>query len=118
VQVSEDRITNPPSIPEIDFDTGVATAEGEYKLADQTYAQLVEHLARDKSARVSPALLADINHFYADPQAKDAVKDKPKHWAKLETALAAVRQIPVAPSVQAAHTVTNAVRSNAAQVGQ
>ena len=106
VQVSGERITDPPPIPEIDFDTGAATAEGEYKLADQTYAQLVEHLASDKNAQLSPALLADINHFYVNPQAKDALRAKPKSWAKLETALAAVRQMPVAP-VQAMHTAAN-----------
>ncbi len=97
--VSDDRATDPPKLPELDFDTGAATAEGEYKLADQTYAQLVEQLASDKNARLSPALLADINHFYADPQAKDALKAKRKSWAKLQTALAAVRQMPaVAPN--------------------
>lgn len=94
--VSNDRITNPPLIPELDFDTGAPTAEGEYKLADQTYAQLVEHLASDKNAQLSPTLLADINHFYANPQAKDALKAKPEDWAKLQSALITVRQIPVA----------------------
>jgi hypothetical protein len=121
VKVSDNRITDPPPIPELDFDTGAATADGEYKLADQTYAQLVEHLASDKNAQMSPALLADINHFYADAKAKDAVKAKPKDWVKVETALAAVRQMPVAPPaspVQTAHTAISAVRSNGAQVGQ
>jgi hypothetical protein len=121
VKVSGNRITDPPPIPELDFDTGAATADGEYKLADQTYAQLVEHLASDKNAQMSPALLADINHFYADPQAKDAVKAKPKDWVKVETALAAVRQMPVAPPaspVQTAHTAISTGRSNGAQVGQ
>jgi hypothetical protein len=121
VQVSDDRAADPPPIPELDFDTGAATAEGEYKLADQTYAQLVEHLASDKNAQLSPALLADINHFYADPQAKDALRAKPKEWAELETALAAVRQMPVAPPaspVEAAHTVAGAGVSNGAPVGQ
>jgi hypothetical protein len=121
VKVSDHRLTNPPQIPELDFDTGAATADGEYKLADQTYAQLVEHLASDKNAQMSPGLLADINHFYADPQAKDAVKAKPKDWAKVETALAAVRQMPVAPPaspVQAAHTAISGAGSNGAQVAQ
>ena len=122
-QVSDAPLTNPPPIPELDFDTGAPTTEGEYKLADQTYAQLVEHLAKDKNAQLTPALLADINHFYADPQAnfKDALRAKPKSWAELQTALAAVRQMPLAPPASplpATHTATNAVRSNAAQVGQ
>jgi hypothetical protein len=122
-QVSDAPLTNPPPIPELDFDTGAPTTEGEYKLADQTYAQLVEHLAKGKNAQLTPALLADINHFYADPQAnfKDALRAKPKSWAELQTALTAVRQMPLAPPASplpATHTATNAVRSNAAQVGQ
>ena len=118
VQVSADRLTAPPQIPELDFDTGAPTAEGEYKLADQTYAQLVEHLATDKNAQLTPALLADINHFYADPHAKDALQAKPKHWAKLQAALAIVRQKPVAPPPSPIHTATTAVPSNAPQIAQ
>lgn len=101
--VSAASITAPPPIPELDFDTGAPTAEGEYKLADQTYAQLVEHLASDKNAQLSPTLLADINHFYANPQAPDALKARPEDWAKLQAALITVRQIPVAvPDANAA----------------
>jgi len=101
--VSADRASDPPPIPEFDFDTGAPTAEGEYKLADQTYAQLVEHLASDKNAQLSPTLLADINHFYANPQAKDAIRAKPEEWTKLQSALITVRQIPVAvPDANAA----------------
>ena len=104
--VSDDRIADPPPIPELDFDTGAPTAEGEYKLADQTYAQLVEHLASDKNAQLSPTLLADINHFYANPQAKDALKAKPEEWAKLQSALVTVRQIPVVvPDATAATSI-------------
>jgi hypothetical protein len=95
---------DPPAIPELDFDTGAPTAEGEYKLADQTYAQLTEQLAGDKNAQLTATLLAAINHFYADPQAKDAVKAKPETWAKLQTALIAVRQMPVNPPAPAPTT--------------
>lgn len=97
--VSENSRTRPPAIPEMDFDTGAATAEGEYKLADQTYAQLVEHLASDNNAHLTPELMTNINRFYANPQATDAVKAKRKHWAKLQTALAKVRQMPVEQDV-------------------
>lgn len=88
---------HPPAIPELDFDTGAPTAEGEYKLADQTYAQWVEHLASDKNAHLTPGIAADIDHFYKNPQAEDAVKDKPKQWARLEKALSQVRRKPVNP---------------------
>jgi len=48
------------------FDTGKPTSEGKYKLADQTYAALLEKLAETK-ATVSESLRADILAFYKDP---------------------------------------------------
>ncbi len=87
----------PPSIPELDFDTGGETTQGEYKLADLTYAQWVEHLASDKNAHITPGILADIDHFYRNPRAKDALEDKPKKWAQLKEALQIVRDKPVTP---------------------
>jgi hypothetical protein len=91
---------DPPAIPELDLDTGAPTADGEYMLADQTYALLAEQLAHDKNAQLSPALLAAINHFYADPSAPDVLRATPQKWAKLQAALATVRQMSVkCPSI-------------------
>jgi hypothetical protein len=45
-----------------DFDTGQPTRLGEYKLADETYAELVSRLK--KKADVPPAIRADIARFY------------------------------------------------------
>ena len=88
----------PQAIPELDFDTGAPTAEGEYGLADKTYANWVETLAEKKNAELSVALLADINHFYADPTATDELKAKPKQWAELQQALEKLRQRSLSPA--------------------
>ena len=103
-RVAESPADKPPTPPELDFDTGRPTNEGEYKLADESYAWLVEHLASDGHAQVRPALLADLDHFYRDPQANDALKDKPKDWLKLQDSLAKVRTAPLVttPVVSAA----------------
>jgi hypothetical protein len=45
-----------------DFDTGQPTRLGEYKLADETYAELVTRLK--KKTDVPPAMRADIGRFY------------------------------------------------------
>lgn len=90
-RVAEEPAAKPPKLEELDFDTGQPTAEGEYKLADKSYAWLAEHLASDDRAQVRPALLADVNKFYSDPKAKDALKGKPKQWAKLQGALTVLR---------------------------
>ncbi len=89
----------PPSLPQLDFDTGKPTAEGEYKLADNTYAALVEALAYDKNTKLTPSLLADINHFYATAAGKDALQAKPKKWAKLQASLAILRQLPLSEQI-------------------
>ncbi len=95
-QVASAPATAPPTLLELDFDTGQPTAEGEYKLADASYAWLVNHLADDGKAQVSPSLLADLKHFYSDPQAQDAMKAKPDDWAHLQMSLAKLRSTPVA----------------------
>ncbi|HEY4354873.1 MAG TPA: hypothetical protein VGN16_03925 [Acidobacteriaceae bacterium] len=66
------------------------TAEGEYALADKTYAWLVEQLA-DALAPVPADVLQSINSFYAGSGARDALKQKKRKWAKLQAALTKVR---------------------------
>jgi hypothetical protein len=48
----------------MDFDTGKPTQRGEYQLADETYAELLDHLTSDKNAIVPRAMRADIMRFY------------------------------------------------------
>lgn len=109
--VSEAPAKRPPTIPELDFDTGGETAEGEYRLADLTYAQWVEHLAAEKNARITPGIMADINHFYSNPRARDAARDNRKKWAKFKEALQAVRDRPVTALASGKVTVTGTVPS-------
>ena len=48
-----------------DFDTGKPSAFGEYKLADETYAELLKKLDDRKYANVPAALRTDIKAFYS-----------------------------------------------------
>jgi len=77
------------SIANRNFDTGDATRAGQYPLADKTYAELVERLARERSkGSVLPApLLSDIRAFYADPSASIETKKQNKEWKRLSSAL-------------------------------
>ena len=52
-----------------DFDTGRATARGEYRLADETYAELVKILEKRQFANVSAALRSNITRFYGPSEA-------------------------------------------------
>jgi hypothetical protein len=65
------------------FDTGTVTQPGEYPLADKTYAALLDRLAKEKFAQVSPELRKDLLDYFKDPAAPIAVKKNKKEWAKI-----------------------------------
>jgi Zinc dependent phospholipase C len=67
------------------FDTGAPTKPGAYSLADETYAELVKRLAKDKdtASQVPSRLLADLHAFYADPSAPIETKRHTKEWKSL-----------------------------------
>jgi hypothetical protein len=70
-------------IPDANFDIGESPKAGDYKLADDTYAKLVERLAKLDFAGVSPALRDDILAFYKDRNAPVATKRDSKKWQRL-----------------------------------
>ena len=72
-----------------DFDTGEATHRGEYKLADDTYAELLNRLTSKELADVPDAIRADIVRFYGpvNPVAAQDEKER-KALARIEQQLA------------------------------
>jgi hypothetical protein len=54
------------------FDIGRPTRPGDYKMADETYAKLLERL--DKTTQISPDLRQNILAFYKDSPAPDSEK--------------------------------------------
>jgi hypothetical protein len=77
------------NLPNTDFDTGKPAARGEYQLADDTYADLLDKLAAHRFAGVSAALRNNITRFYAAiaPLPNEAKKDL-KRDARVKQALA------------------------------
>lgn len=74
-------------MPNLDFDTGKPTKPKEYKLADETYAKLVEKLAQRKFDLVTPELQANLLAFYSivtHGQPSDMSQDE---WRKVESAV-------------------------------
>jgi hypothetical protein len=74
-------------IPDENFDLGEPPKAGAYKLADETYARLVEHLAEREFEGVTAALRNDILSFYKDRNAPIATKHHSKKWARVVQAL-------------------------------
>src|ERR1700747_3409432 len=65
------------------FDTGSVTGPGQYPLADKTYAELLDHLAKDHFAQVSPELRSAILSYYHDLNAPFSNKKNKKSWQQV-----------------------------------
>jgi len=73
-----------PALPNDNFDTGTVTGPGEYWLNDDTQAQLLDELAKEKFNGASPAVRAELLDFFSNPGAPNTVKKKKKQWATVQ----------------------------------
>ena len=81
-------------LPDIDFDTGQPTLQGEYGLADLTYSQLVLSLQDKKFNNVTSPLQGNILSFYGKGDTTSKVTEYNKYkidWKKTYTALQQLR---------------------------
>ena len=78
-EVGEDRL----KLLNNNFDVGVATGPGEYRMNDDAHAELLEKLADKNFADMSPGLRNELLTFFADPNAPYATKRKPEKWTKV-----------------------------------
>jgi hypothetical protein len=78
-------------LADMDFDTGRETRAGEYSLADETYAHLLNDLAKRNFDQASPQLRQNILSFYADPNAPIATKKNAKAWRAAQEQLDKLR---------------------------
>jgi hypothetical protein len=78
-----------------DFDTGKETRAGEYTLTDETYANLINKLADEKFAHLTPELKANIITFYADPQTPAFAAKNRRKWSKTQTNLGLLKSASV-----------------------
>ena len=79
-----------------DFDTGKLTRSGEYSLADESYAKLLDKLSNDKFSGLSADLRKDILTFYQDPNAPNAMKKNHDRWNKAMAELEQLKATQVA----------------------
>lgn len=81
-----------------DFDTGRVTRAGEYKLTDETYAALLDGLARRHFDAVTPELRANILAFYRDLNAPIATKKNRKKWQRTLAQLQQLNAVQILPA--------------------
>jgi hypothetical protein len=77
-------------LPNTDFDTGKASAHGEYSLADETYAELLKRLTGRSPVAVPDALRQNINMFYAAAPSRTSDRKERKRAEKIKKLLAAL----------------------------
>lgn len=87
-------------LPNDNFDVGEATGPGIYAMNDNAHAKLLDKLANQKFAGVSPELREELLHFYSEPNAPYATKRDAKAWATVQLELAQLKS--ATPSVGAA----------------
>ncbi len=81
-----------------DLDTGSPTQPGEYFLTDKTYAKLLQKLAQNNFAQISPALRSNILGFYGDLSKPMETKKHKDEWKKTVNALEALKRSPATSS--------------------
>jgi hypothetical protein len=74
-----------------DLDTGSRARPGAYKLADKTYAKLLDKLAQNAVLTIPPGLRDDILAFYSDPNAPISTKKDLKAWQRVQAELELIR---------------------------
>ncbi len=80
-------------LPNDNFDVGEATGPGQYAMNDDAHAKLLDKLAGQKFAGMSPELRGELLHFYSEPDAPYATKRDPKSWAALQSELAKLKSV-------------------------
>jgi hypothetical protein len=82
-----------------DLDDGKVTRPGEYSLADNTYAKLLQQLSGKKFEGTSIELRANILAFYSDPSAAIDTRRNQSDWKNVGTGLDQLRAMtPIAGS--------------------
>jgi hypothetical protein len=84
-------------LPNSNFDVGEFTGPGKYFMNDDAHAELLDRLAAQDFAGMSPDLRAELLDFFADPNAPYATKRKPKEWSKVEVELQRLKSMAPLP---------------------
>jgi Zinc dependent phospholipase C len=87
-------------LPDTDCDTGRPATAGEYRLADKTYARLVDDLSKKPAAPMPPELRSNILQYYSNLNAPIETKKDRKAWRQLLAELADLRNPPAEKNSQ------------------
>jgi hypothetical protein len=78
-------------LPNDNFDVGEATGPGKYGMNDDAHAKLLDRLASQKFAGISPEVRDELLHFYSEPDAPYSTKRDAKAWANVQSQLSQLK---------------------------
>lgn len=97
--VAKSRLT----LPDINFDTGALSQPAVYTRADDTYAILIEKLAKKNFAGLDEGLKTRVLGYYTNLQLPFSTKKDKKKWKRLEADLSRLREVVPVPAQAQSH---------------
>ena len=101
----QQRETQSPDLTNDNFDLGTTSAPGQYAMSDAAHARLLDKLADQNFAGLSPEIRAELLGFFSSTDTPFKLKKDKKAWAKLQTELEALRNLTSKETVAAASRV-------------
>ena len=105
--IRQQRETQRPAMTNDNFDLGTTSAPGEYQLSDSTHAKLLDKLAEQNFAGLTPEIRTELLEFFGAPDTPFKLKKDKKAWTKLQTDLEALRKLPTKETVASASATEN-----------
>lgn len=87
----QQRQTQQPQLANVNFDLGAISAPGQYHLSDSTHAKLLDKLAEQKFAGMTPEIRAELLGYFGSSDTAFVLKKDKKAWAKLQEELEALK---------------------------
>jgi len=97
--LNEERETGKPGLVNGNFDLGEVSGPGKYKLSDTTHAKLLDKLADQKFAGMTPEIRAELLDYFSASDTPFAMKKDKKVWAKVQTELEELKRAPAEQKV-------------------
>ena len=92
--LNEERETGKPALVNGNFDLGEVSGPGKYRLSDTTHAKLLDKLADQKFAGITPEIRAELLDYFSASDTPFAMKKDKKLWTKVQTELEELRTAP------------------------
>jgi hypothetical protein len=100
----QQRETQRPDLTNDNFDLGITAAPGQYEMNDAAHAKLLDKLAQQDFAGLTPEIRAELLGFFGGPDTAFKMKKDKKAWARLQTELESLRSLPSKETVAAVRT--------------